>query len=239
MEKLKKIIENNHSLVEGYYHCYYKRYREQDWKEQLRILFLNALSAGGEGEISKKAESIKKFEKHIEKMRSPTYKDLLIAFNVRNYKELFKKFKSKKFPQIGAKKSALFLRDILFFNNIIQKIPQNLIKEYLVPVDRVIVRTVNSIFDKNYVLGHTNTFDEVNNLAKQLFPDKPILLEDLWFWGRFYRCKENKKSKIHYCKFNEDLLSVDINVTKDYRMKLIDFSKKQKECPFKEICSKY
>jgi len=245
--ELNKFIKDNHSWVEGYYSCYYERYKvtseskkEQDWKEQLRILFVNVLNAGGEGKLSEKAETIRKFEGHVNRMQSPTYEELLKAFDVYDYQGLFEKLKD--FKQIGPKKSALFLRDILFFNKvipdvqIIDNIPEGLEKELLVPVDVVITRTLNSIFDWNYT---PSQFDEINSRAREIFPEKPIWLEDLWFWGRFYRCIENKKNpKIPYCAFNKDLLIVDINVTREYREKLMAFSERQAECPFKKICSK-
>jgi hypothetical protein len=235
LNMLKRFITKNHNLVKEYHDCNYNRVKEQDWKEQLRILFVSALSAGGEGNISGKAESVKQFEKNVKKMKFCSYEDLLKAFKAKNYTELFDKLRG--FKQIGAKKSALFLRDILFFKNIIKNTPSNLIRELLVPADRVIVRTVNSIFEKDFKPGRSKTFDEINKMAKQIFPDKPILFEDLWFWGRFYRCKENKKSKIPYCRFNRDLLLVDIGPTKEYRDKLLKFSKRRSNCPFKEICS--
>ena len=237
MDKLKKFIEDNHNLVEEYHKCYYERYGVKDWREQIRILFVNALSAGGEGKISEKSNTIQKFEEILQKMKSPTYTELLTAFDCENYQKLFEKINL--FEQMGAKKSALFLRDILFFQNIINEVPKDLMTRYLVPVDRVIVRTINSIFNKTFIPNQIKTFNEINQLAKEIFPNRPIFLEDLWFWGRFYRCKENKKSSIPFCKFNKDLLIIDINVTKEYRNKLIQFSDKQNNCPFQDICSRW
>ena len=72
-EKLREFIKSNHDLVKGYYNCYYDRFKEDDWNEQLRILFVNALSAGGEGKVGSKAESIEKFERII--LYCPTYRD--------------------------------------------------------------------------------------------------------------------------------------------------------------------
>jgi len=234
-ERIKQFIHKNHNLVREYYDCYYKRYKDVDFKEQLRILFVNALSAGGEGKISDKASSIRLFESKIKEMHKPTYHELLRVFNVRSYQELFESF--KKFKQMGPKKSALFLRDIFYFENIILECPVDFKKKFFVPVDRVILRTMNSIFPRSYALP--KAFDEINKLSKTIFPDEPILMEDFWFWGRFYRCKEEKENnKIPYCKFNEDLLYVDKDVTKEYRKKMIEFAKSHVNCPFKEICNK-
>lgn len=237
MEKFRSFILNNHSLVKEYYDCYYKRYKENNWKEKLRILFVNALSSGRDGKVSEKSKTIQEFEIMVNTMNSPHYKELLNRFHCTNYYDLFESF--KKFDQVGPKKSALFLRDILFFDNVIKYTPINLKKELLVPVDRVIVRTMNSIFSENYNPDRIKTFNEINNRAKVIFPEQPIYLEDLWFWGRFYRCKENESSSIPFCEFNKDLLIIDINVTKRYREKLLKFSYKNKKCPFKNICSHY
>lgn len=170
-------------------------------------------------------------------MIEPTFNEFLKAFNSKSYLDLFQTFKN--FEQMGPKKSALFLRDIFYFGNIISNVPSNLKKEYIVPVDRVIVRTVNSIFNRSYIPNYERTFREINKLASNIFPDEPILLEDFWFWGRFYRCKckENKiNNDIPYCKFNEDLLTIDINITKEFRSRILDFIRNHKECPFKNIC---
>jgi len=236
-QKIKQFIQQNHNLVEDYYLCYYNRYKEKDFKEQLRILFVNALSAGGEGKISQKASSIRNFESKINEMNKCTYSELLKVFNASSYPELFEYLKT--FKQMGPKKSALFLRDIFYFKNIIKEYPTDLKKQFLVPVDRVITRTVNSIFNKKYIPNSDNTFKDINMLSKIIFPNEPILLEDLWFWGRFYRCKEEKANKdIPYCEFNKDLLYVDKDVTKEYRKKMLEFANNHKDCPFKEICSK-
>lgn len=235
-EKLKQFIQKNHNLVKEYYLSYYSRYKDENFKEQLRILFVNALSAGGEGKISQKASSIRLFETNINKMKESTYSELLKAFNSSSYSTLFESL--KKFEQMGPKKSALFLRDIFYFDNIILECPIDLKKQFFIPVDRVIIRTINSIFDKKYVAGD-KSFEDINLLSKTIFPDEPILLEDLWFWGRFYRCIEQKTNKnIPYCKFNGDLLDVDINVTKDYREKFFEFGNNHIDCPFREICQK-
>jgi len=234
-EKLKQFIQQNHQIVREYYLCYYNRYKEKDFKEQLRILFVNALSAGGEGKISEKALSIQLFENKINAMTKPTYSELLRVFNSKSYLNLFESF--KKFNQMGPKKSALFLRDIFYFENIILECPIDFKKQFLVPIDRVITRTINSIFNERYT--QNNAFNEINKLSKIIFPNEPILLEDFWFWGRFYRCIEDKiNENIPYCKFNKDLLEIDINVTKEYRKKLLEFANNHINCPFKEICQK-
>lgn len=235
-EKIKIFIQKNHNIVKEYYMCYYNRYKENDFKEQLRILFVNALSAGGEGKVSEKANSIRSFENKIQNMEKPTYSELLRVFDVKSYNELFTSF--KKFNQMGPKKSALFLRDIFYFDNIIIDCPTDLKKQFIVPVDRVIIRTISSIYNKKYT--ETKAFDEINKLSKIIFPEEPILLEDFWFWGRFYRCKVGKiNSNIPYCKFNKDLLDINIDVTKEYRKKLYNFADNNKDCPFKEVCDKH
>lgn len=249
IKRIKKFIENkkNHKLVKEYYEGYFKRYKENDWKEQLRILFVMALSSGRGGNIDAKAESIEKFYKKVQDMNKKTYKEFLRVFNAKGYPELFEKFKSKDYPQIRGKTSALFLRDIFYFKDkIIQGVP-NLKEKFIVPVDRVIIRTVNSIFNTGYKKDvNERSFEGINSLAEKIFKNKPILLEDLWFWGRFYRCKEAKKKGSKkkkgnpppYCKFNKNLLIVDANVTEEYRKKLLEFGEKDKnkKCPFIEIC---
>lgn len=218
-----------------YHLCYYRRYKEiEDFKEQLRLLFVNALDAGGVGKIKEKAKSIRDFENKINEMSKCTYSELLHAFESNSYDELFESF--KKFNQVGPKKAALFLRDI-FYSKTISECPTDLKTKLLVPVDIVITRTINSLFDKKDILA--KPFDKINELSKkEIFPEEPILLEDLWFWGRFYRCgEEDEKKDIPYCEFNYDLLEVDLNVTKEYRKKLLEFANNHRNCPFKEICT--
>jgi len=232
---IANFIKKNHKLVHDYYFCYYRRYKEDHWQEQLRILFVNALNAGGTGMLGSKAESIQLFEEKVKEMKKPTYAELSRVFDAKSYYDLFKAFKD--FKQIGPKKAALFLRDIFYFSNIIENVPPSLKNELLIPVDIVKTRTVNSIFHENYKSGNKKAFNEINDLAKKIFPDKPILLEDLWFWGRFYRCIEDVQKKgVPYCGFNKSLLAVDINSTPDFRKNLLKFSETNKGCPFYKIC---
>ena len=129
-EKLKEFVKNNHYFVEKYYDCYFKKSKENNWKEQLRFLFLDAINSSGEGNVNNKADSIEKFEKNIKNMKNNTFDELLSVFKTKNYKELFEKLKGKEFKGIGDKISALFLRNVLYFekHNII-KIDKNKIKE--------------------------------------------------------------------------------------------------------------
>jgi hypothetical protein len=231
-DRIRQFIQENHTLVKEYHLCYHARYKEIDFKEQLRILFVNAISAGGQGGINQKADSIREFKSKIDDMKNKTWDELLRVFDVKSYQELFKSL--KKFKQMKSKKSALFLRDILYFDDVISEFPPNLKKELLVPVDEVIRRTINSLFDRKYT--EYNAFDEITELSKEIFPDEPILLEDLWFWGRFYCRKDEKNNVVRPCEFNENLLEVDENVTKDYREKLLKFADTHLECPFENVC---
>ena len=54
---------------------------------------------------------------------------------------------------------------------------------------------INSIFGKTFKQNNEKTFKAVNELAKDVFGSEPILMEDLWFWGRFYVCKEDAGKK--------------------------------------------
>ena len=173
-QKIKQFIQQNHDLVKEYYSCYYNRYKEENFKEQLRILFVNALSAGGIGKITEKASTIRLFESKISKMNKPTYSEFLKAFDAKSYLDLFESL--KKFRQMGPKKSALFLRDIFYFDNIILECPRDLKKHFLIPVDRVIIRTIRSLYPEIYF--KTKSFEKINELGKEIFPDEPILLED-------------------------------------------------------------
>lgn len=236
---LADYINSNHFLVEEYHKSYCWRYEvKDDFKEQLRILFVNALNAGGQGKIEAKAHSINTFAGIIDGMKNPTYRELLRIFSAKSYLDLFESF-SKRYGQMKNKKAALFLRDVLYFNNVITEVPAEEIKNLLVPVDRVITRTISSIFNEKYKTP-TEAFNRINVIAKRIFHEKPILLEDLWFWGRFYRCKENEQdgdqTSIPYCEFNQALLDVDANVTRPYRDKLNQFVSQNKKCPFGEIC---
>jgi hypothetical protein len=235
MEELKKFINKNHYLVDQYHYCYFSNYITSNWRENIRICLLTSLNSGGIGKISEKVETIRIVEEKIKRMKNQNYEELLKVFNCTSYKHLFEKLKN--LNQLGPKKSALFLRDILYFKNIIKNIPKNLQKKYLVPVDRVITRLINSLLDKNLKTDKKG-FEEINNIAKKIFPNNPILLEDLWFWGRFYRCREDKKSNIPFCKFNKDLLEIDLYISQKFRETLLFFAKEHLECPFKNFCSK-
>ena len=104
---------------------------------------------------------------------------------------------------------------------------------------RVILRTVNSIYRRSY---GPRDFMKVNEVAIRIFPDEPMLLEHLWFWGRFYRCKEVSEKNIGrpgvpYCAFNRNLLAIDKNVTREYRARLLHFAEQHGACLFKQICA--
>lgn len=238
--ELARFIRNNRNLVEAYYACCYSKYQNgRDWKEQLRNLFLGALSSGQQSRIDGIAASIELFEAKVSKMQSPTYEELKRAFGATTYRHLFEEFSSKKYKQMGSKKAALFLRDVLYFGYGLAEKPISEMTELLVPVDRVIIRTMNAIFARDYEPGD---FMHINEVAQKTFPDEPMLLEHLWFWGRFYRCKDRigkgkNPSGVPYCEFNRNLLMIDGNVTRDYRLRLLNFAEQNKTCPIKCICA--
>ncbi len=235
-EKLNKFIRENHDFVREYFLCYLRRYREDDFKELLRLLFVDSLNARGYRKIGQKPESVKLFEQKIGGMKEPSYKELLGVFNAKDYNSLFDAV--DEFKEIGPKGAALFLRNILYFGTIFQDVPSDIQKRLCVPVERVIIRTINSLFSAQYKAGN-KTFNKINDIAKEIFPTEPILLEDLWFWQRLYRCPEKnvqEKQNITYCKFNENLMVMDTFITKQFRERILDLGKTHSDCPFKEVC---
>ena len=97
----------------------------------------------------------------------------------------------------------------------------------------MIKRTIKHIFDEE----KEKDFNEINQKAENLFPEEPILLEDLWFWVRFYRNK-NKKNYI-YGEFNKNLLIIDRYATKEFREEFLRFEEKEKRANlFKELLRK-
>lgn len=233
---LRTFIKKNHSLVMEYHRCHYNRHKVAAWKEQLRVQFVGALDAGGIGRITEKAASIEEFVSKIQNMKTYTYEELKRVFDAKSYDALFSALANKKFKQMAKKKAALFLRDILYLHDItIQPIE---VRDFKVPVDKVIKRIMDSIYPSGNYMENAS-FESINQKAKKIFPNEPILLDDLWFWGHFYRCKEEGESKVDrmpLCSFNCALLTVDIDVTKKYRDKLNKFADKNPKCPLQTIC---
>ena len=113
------------------------------------------------------------FTAKIDDMKAPTFHEFLRIFSAKSYVELFEKLQV--YAQMKQKKAALFLRDVLYFYKIITGVPEEERKNIQVPIDRVITRTISSIYGLEFKTP-TVAFQQINEIAKRIFPQELLLL---------------------------------------------------------------
>ncbi len=186
---------------------------ESNAKEKIRILYNNAISAGGGNSLTKNGESCKKFYSSLSSLGEDLQIELKDFYNcfdstINSFASLFS-YICKKCLNFGPKKSALFLKNIDWIQNHIdpkQKIFNNYnvdIKDLMIPVDNVIVTILNKILfpSNSNQLDQYEDFKLINEFFKEKLNDRFMLIEDLWFWG-YFSTMGNRKNRI--IKFNMD-----------------------------------
>jgi len=191
---LKDFIKDNDEIPVTYWQLCYRRFTcaSETPYERLRAVFLDAIAAsGGQVNLDDELEAVLLFHERINQcfknnQRSDFHEFCKILIGSEFEKEetirkLWEAFDG--FPQIGEKKSAMIIKNIVLFSedDIFYNIDREMYKEYLiVPVDRVVRILCRTIYNEPEL-----NFNEINEIANKEFPGNPILLDDLWFWGHF------------------------------------------------------
>jgi len=218
--QLKNFIEINHHIVMSYHARYYQYitcFAETRY-DRIRSLFLNALeAAGGSVPLDAKYVSYKYFSETIESLKKKNrlaFKDFAECF-MHNFDApnkisvLSKTFiNDSRLPQFGIKKANMFIKELLMVagNDIFDDDNEKYISHLIVPIDSV----VRKVYMKLQKLKKKNSIcdENIHEFARELFPQKPILLDDLWFWGHF--------------TFNKERLLSEANIPMIYTDKLLD-----------------
>ena len=187
-------------------------------KENIRILYIDAINAAGGNNLTRTGKSCKVFFDTIKKLpdtKTVALKDFFKIFSddINDFDRLFLYFckgKETGLVNFGKKKAALFLRNL----DLVQERPdetEKLFSNYKmdrlhlrIPVDIVITTVLNSIlFSNRSPLDPGRDFDKINEFAYMVLGQDFMLIEDLWFWG-YFNLKIIKGQEKPNVEFNED-----------------------------------
>jgi len=227
--QLKNFLETNHHIVMSYHARYYQYitcFAETKY-DRIRSLFLNALeAAGGAVPLDAKHESYKYFSEKIESLKKKkrlAFKDFAECF-MHNFDApnkitvLSKTFiNDYRLPQFGIKKANMFIKELLMVagNDIFDDDNEKYISHLIVPIDSV----VRKVYMKLQKLKEKSSIcdENIHEFARETFPQKPIFLDDLWFWGHFTFNKEQLLSEANIPMIYTDKL-LDENFVKKYKL---------------------
>jgi hypothetical protein len=218
--QLKNFIETNHHIAMRYHarnYQYITCFSETKY-ERIQSLFFNALvAAGGPIPLDAKYVSYKYFSEKIESLKRKkrlAFKDFaecfMHDFDAPNKITVLSKtfINDSKLPQFGIKKANLFIKELLMVagNDIFDDDNEKYISHLIIPIDSVI----RKVYRKLQKLKEESKIrdENIHEFARELFPQKPIFLDDLWFWGHF--------------TFNKELLLSEANIPMVYTDKLLD-----------------
>ena len=107
-----------------------------------------------------------------------------------------------------------FLKEIILLagNDIFDNFNHKEYERYLeVPIDIVIRKIYCKLFSlENPSKIISKKYDKrIIDFSKELFPELPILLDDIWFWGHFTFVRDK-------FKVNEAMLYCDINIDENF-----------------------
>lgn len=220
--ELLKFFNDTHRIVKEYHELWFRRETIlcDDAKSRLRVLFIDALNAGGGGgNINAKSKAVETFDKRIKRLKGKKIRYSMLTeallgeekkLSKESIKALFdhltnKKNKEDTYEQMGKKKAALFLRHILDTGakEIFLDVKHSDARPYLiVPVDRVVRAVFNKYFNKKFT---------AIKLQKELitrYKKESMLCEDAWFWGHFTIDRRDRKIEFRK-EGNTELLSLD------------------------------
>ncbi|MBF4257923.1 hypothetical protein EAY27_20120 [Vibrio anguillarum] len=207
INQIVEFMEENKELREQYNTNCIKSFiaTSNNAKEVIYSIFINSLKAGKESNLSSNGDGAKFFFDKLDSLPDSEcldYRDFIKHFGCSNPKELFSLLEQR-VTGMGAKKAALFMRDLDFcqrkarpiFTSYNEKVAS---KSLVIPVDAVI----RTIYDRLGLVSYKEKdyFNSINAHAKQEFSDQFMIIEDLWFWGYFStKGSENNREII----FNE------------------------------------
>lgn len=220
--KLLNFLRDNHSLTKGYHSQSFieKTVLCKDARSKIIILFIHALNASNAGgNLDNKGLAIEKLIEVTANLVGDklTFSSFTKAVTGKPCNEpskeavdaVFNKLVSKDYPQVGRKKAALFLRDLLYTGaeDIFTDVSSNKIWPMLiVPVDKVIADLLGRYYKKDM------KNDEWNGYLIKECGDDHMYYEDLWFWGHF-GTKVSKKGRSVERNGNEAMIMMDTIMT--------------------------
>ena len=199
IHQLRDFIANNHHVVMSYHDRYY-RYTTCLAKtpyDRLRIMFLNSVEAAGSAVplndkyacyqyFSQKTESLKSNDRFSFKRFAECFiDDFDSPQKVQHLSQIL--VEDSQLPHFARKKANLFMKELLLVarDGIFDDAQEEQYLPYLsVPIDAVIRKVYWEL--QNLPEPYTRKYDDdIQQLARVLFPEKPVYLDDLWFWGHF------------------------------------------------------
>lgn len=215
-EFLLGFLKENHHIPKTYLKRYYRKETAlcNNAREKLRTLFIFALNASNAGSnLDKGAETVKDFSNKISSIGTSSKVSFVELCDIvmenkctsSNKGTLVYDFYThlKHYKQIGHKKSAMFLRDVLYIggNDLFTDVNvDDWFQSLIIPVDRV----VRLLLTKYFNLPTSNDEDLSIGIRNNL-PDKHMYFEDLWFWGHFAL----KKEEIQNPSGNSQMITMD------------------------------
>lgn len=199
LEKLKNFVLDNHHIV-MYYHRRYYRYATcftETPYDRIRALFLNALEASGVRiPLDDKYSTLKYFSEKISPLKNSErfsfesfarcfYANFNSPDEIQSLSEAL--INDSKLRQFGKKKANLFLKELVLLTKgeVFKGFHADVYLPYLrIPIDAVIRKAYWHLqkLPKPYSQKYD---DEIQRFGNELFPNRPIYLDDLWFWGHF------------------------------------------------------
>lgn len=219
--KLLNFLRDNHSLTKRYHSQSFieKTVLCRDARSKIIILFIHALNASNAGgNLDNKGLAIEKIIEVTANLVGDklTFSSFTKAVTGKPYNEPSKESVDALFHtlinnyrQVGHKKAALFLRDLLYTGaeDIFTDVSSNKIWPLLiVPVDKVIADLLGRYYKKDM------KNDEWNDYLIKECGDDHMYYEDLWFWGHF-GTKVSKKGRSVERGSNEAMFLMDTIMT--------------------------
>lgn len=218
-KKLKPVfqfLEKHHGMVEQVHTEASKKLLNpgMSCRQKLYFIFVDMINAAGGSNLTTTGESCEKFYNVLKRLpgdKKIDFRTFAEVFSPENptIEGIFHTLRSNEYKNIGLKKAALFLRTLYssHSNGAEKLFTKFKIKEsdLYIPVDTVITDLLNQILhfqylDKEKLFPHAD-FQVANRAAKEIFEEKFMIVEDLWFWGYFNsRVEKNRYRSIAFNK---------------------------------------
>ncbi len=160
---------------------------------KLTAIFSSAVMSNSSGALEKPGRAVGQFAALVGHMRGPvtTGVECLENFDTTNIDELY--WRLQRFPFVGPKKAALFLRDLFETQDMAadsRVFKRRFIKadELRIPFDVVIANVLNMVFKKTMfssTAALSRHVDDVTKWSHTVSPGDHMVVEDLWYWGYF------------------------------------------------------
>jgi hypothetical protein len=196
-EQLKRFLLQHHSRVQKYHlAALWPVIHESQASAKTRIewLMLKTIDeAGGNPPLDDKTRAIRDVRvwmANLPDSRHLRFQAFCHAVGVdeEDPEPLLAQLRSKlmELRQVNYKKADLFLRDVVIHlgPGIFEDLDEGALAPHLqIPVDTVHRQVFGLFHDRESVKNVSDA--HIRNWATRLFPEKPIQMDDLWFWGHF------------------------------------------------------